>query len=95
MKIISAQINWKNSFFEKFFFKDLELFSKPLIRASFFSTKNNFILFFKCDYLILIQYLKKCFKNLFRKTVDYATELCEDYATEKFLNMKVTRSFYK
>ena len=40
-----------------FFFQGLGAFSataKPLIWASFFPTKNNFILFFKDDYLILI-----------------------------------------
>ena len=44
-------------FLKKFFFQGLGAFfttAKPLNWASFFSTKNNFILFFKNDYLILI-----------------------------------------
>ena len=60
LKIISAQISWKNFFFEKTFFQGLGVFfttAKSLITASFFSTKKNiFILFFKCGYLIVMQY---------------------------------------
>ena len=44
-------------FFKKIFFQGLEAFfktAKPLFWASYFSTKNSFILFFKGNYLILI-----------------------------------------
>ena len=44
-------------FFKKNFFQRFGAFfvnTKPLVWASFFSTKNNLV-FFKCDYLILIQ----------------------------------------
>ena len=58
----STQISWKNIFlFEKKLFQRLGAFfltAKPLIWASFFPQKIKFILFFKCDYLILIQYWK-------------------------------------
>ena len=42
---------------EKFFFQGLGAFfttAKPLFGSHFFPQKNNFILFFKRDYLILI-----------------------------------------
>ena len=41
--------------------------AKRLIWASFFSVKNNFIFFFKRDYLILIYYLKNALKIYFDK----------------------------
>ena len=47
-------------FFQKKIFQRLRAFfatTKPLVWASFFPQKNNFVVFFKCDYLILIQYL--------------------------------------
>ena len=46
-------------FLKNFFFQGLGAFFtavKRLIRASFLPQKINFKLFFKCDYLILIQY---------------------------------------
>ena len=55
LKIISAQISWKIFFSKSIFFKGLERFfatAKLLIWGSFFSSKNNFIVIFKCDYLI-------------------------------------------
>ena len=45
--------------FEKFFFKDLDFFSSlknQLFGRHFFPQKFNFILFFKANYLILIDY---------------------------------------
>ena len=70
LKIISAQIRWKNFFFEKFFFQGLgAFFSKPLTWASFFSTQNLFYIFFQVWLFDFNIVLKTCFKNLFRKTV--------------------------
>ena len=46
-------------FSKKLFFKDLELFcdyKTTGLGLIFFHKKNNFVVFFKCDYLILIQY---------------------------------------
>ena len=70
LKIISAQIRWKNFFSGKFFLEDLELFSQPQkqwFRAHFFPQKINFIPFFKCDYLILMWYYKNFSKIYLEK----------------------------
>ena len=58
-------------FFSKNFFQRLGTFFvtiKPLIWGSFFSTKNNFVVFFKWLFDFNIK-LNRCFKNLFRKAV--------------------------
>ena len=41
--------------------------AKPLIYASFYSQKINFILFFKCYYLISIQHQKHALKTFLEK----------------------------
>ena len=57
LNIISAQIGWKNFFFKNFFFQRLFLrLRNHWFGPHFFPQKNNFVVFFKCDYLILIQY---------------------------------------
>ena len=53
LNIISAQISWKNFFFQRLFLRLRNHWFGP----HFFPQKNNFVVFFKCDYLILIQYL--------------------------------------
>ena len=59
LKIISAQISWKNFFLKNLFFKDLQLFSRLQnywFWPHFFPRKINFVLFVNCNYLILIRY---------------------------------------
>ena len=51
--------NKLQEFLKNFFFEDFELFSRlqnHWFGPHFFPQKNNFILFFKCGYLILMQY---------------------------------------
>ena len=73
LKIISAQISRKNFFFPKkiFFqwFGDFFATIKPLIWASFFSTKKHFFSFFQVWLFNFNIILNICFKILFRKTV--------------------------
>ena len=72
LKIISAQISWKNSFVENVSFNDLQLFSRlqnHWFGPHFFPQKINFILFFKCDYLILMHYQKHALRISSEKTV--------------------------
>ena len=73
LKMIYAQINWKNfSFFVKIFFQVLRAFftaAKPLTWASFFFHKKIILYFFQVWLFSFNTILKICFKNLFRKTV--------------------------
>ena len=49
----------KEFFFKKNFLQRIGAVfatTKPLLGPHFFPQKNNFVVFFKCDYLILVQY---------------------------------------
>ena len=65
LKIISAQISWKNFFSKKFFSRTCDCKTTALDLLFF---PKKIILLFKCDYSIFNIILKTCFKNVFRKT---------------------------
>ena len=58
LRIISAQISWKDFFSKKNFFQRFGAFlqlQNHWFGPHFFPQKHNFVVFFKCAYLILIQ----------------------------------------
>ena len=60
-----AQINWIDFFFSKIFFQRRGFFFqdwKTTYLGVIFCKKNDFLLFFNCDYLILTRYSKPALK---------------------------------